>query len=131
MASASTCSISRLNYPSLLCSLPSFSLVQFQFSAIKCQSHFKNSTVTCTSSGVSFNKRRLLRPSKLRAVAEEEGILVPEQETSPPDAAAPDQTVSVAVSPSDVLTMFFQVGVLFRCLCHFNCSMNCLNECLV
>ncbi|KAI3474854.1 hypothetical protein Pfo_030165, partial [Paulownia fortunei] len=33
----------------------------------------------------------------------------PEEETSPPPAAAaPDQAVSVAVSPSDVLTMFFQ-----------------------
>ncbi|KAL2528895.1 uncharacterized protein Fot_21496 [Forsythia ovata] len=59
--------------------------------------------------------RRFLRPTKIRAVAEEEETLVPEaeaqQETEaspPPAAATPDQTVSVPVSTSDVLTMLFQ-----------------------
>lgn len=43
-------------------------------------------------------------------MAEEEETLVSEEETSPPPAdAVPDQTVSVPVSPSDVLTMLFQV----------------------
>ncbi|KAI3462983.1 hypothetical protein Pfo_019646 [Paulownia fortunei] len=112
MASASACSISRANYPFLPSSYPSFSLslLQLRFPCVKFQSHFKNSNISCTSSGVKFNKHSFLGPSKVRAVAEEEDILVPEQETSLPPAAAPapDQTVSVAVSPSDVLTMFFQ-----------------------
>ncbi|KAG8366859.1 hypothetical protein BUALT_Bualt16G0011800 [Buddleja alternifolia] len=48
--------------------------------------------------GLRFNSRSVLRPTKTMAVAEEEGTL----------SAAVDQSVSVAVSPSDVLSMFFQ-----------------------
>lgn len=61
---------------------------------------------------VKLNKKGHSRLVKVRAVAEEEETLVPGEVTAPPDeAAAPDQTVSVAVSPSDVLKMFFQVCV--------------------
>ncbi|KAK6155162.1 hypothetical protein DH2020_009410 [Rehmannia glutinosa] len=111
MATVSAFSISRPNssfrpssYPSSTSTQP-----QFQLSYIKFQNRFKNSSISCNSSVVKLNKHGKSRPTKVRAVAEEEETLVPEGETSPPPAAAaPDQTVSVPVSPSDVLTMFFQ-----------------------
>ncbi|KAG8384787.1 hypothetical protein BUALT_Bualt04G0154800 [Buddleja alternifolia] len=79
---------------------------QFHIPCIKFQCQFKNSAI---SSVVKFNKHSSFRPTKVRAVAEEEETLIPEEETSPPPAAAAsDQTVSVPVSPSDVLNMLFQ-----------------------
>ncbi|XP_011085807.1 nischarin-like isoform X2 [Sesamum indicum] len=106
MASASACSsISTPNSSFLPPTCP----LQFHFTRINSHSHFKNFAVSCTSSGVNFHKHSLLRPSKLKAVAEEQGILVAEQEPSTqPAGAASDPTVSVAVSPADALTMFFQ-----------------------
>ncbi|KAK4393030.1 GPI ethanolamine phosphate transferase 1, partial [Sesamum angolense] len=108
MASLSAFSLSRPTSPVSPFSYPSSasSLLHSQFPSIKFQSpFFKSSAVSCISS----NKHSFLRPTKVRAVAEEEEALVPEEETAPPPAsAAPDQPVSVAISPSDVLTMFFQ-----------------------
>ncbi|KAK4417734.1 hypothetical protein Salat_2186100 [Sesamum alatum] len=101
MASVSAFSLSRPTSPfrPFSSALPP---LHSQFACIKFQSPFK-------SFAISSNKHSFLRPTKVRAVAEEEEALVPEEETSPPPAsAAPDQPVSVAVSPSDVLTMFFQ-----------------------
>ncbi|KAL2252451.1 UNVERIFIED_CONTAM: hypothetical protein Sindi_0039800 [Sesamum indicum] len=113
MASASACSsISTPNSSFLPPTCP----LQFHFTRINSHSHFKNFAVSCTSSGVNFHKHSLLRPSKLKAVAEEQGILVAEQEPSTqPAGAASDPTVSVAVSPADALTMFFQVLVCALC----------------
>ncbi|EYU34701.1 hypothetical protein ABFS82_11G127400 [Erythranthe guttata] len=113
MASSSLCSVSRPNYHPLPSSHSSFSstLPQFHFSGIKCHTLFKNSAVSCSSSVMKFSKHSLLRSLKVKAVAEEESTLVSEEDTLPPPAAAaavPDPTVSVPVSPSDVLTMFFQ-----------------------
>ncbi|KAL0343963.1 UNVERIFIED_CONTAM: hypothetical protein Sangu_1283700 [Sesamum angustifolium] len=108
MASVSAFSLSRPTSPVRPFSYPSsaLSLLHSQFPSIKFQSpFFKSSAISCISS----NKHSFLRPTKVRAVAEEEEALVPEEETAtPPASAAPDQPVSVAVSPSDVLTMFFQ-----------------------
>lgn len=114
MASISAFSLSKPNSPFSPSPYSSSALspLQLQFPCIKFHTQFKNSAVSCISSVVKFNKQGYLRPTKVRAVAEEEETAVPEEETSPPAAAAaPDQTVSVAVSPSDVLTMFFQVFV--------------------
>ncbi|KAL2240489.1 uncharacterized protein LOC105177167 [Sesamum indicum] len=101
MASVSAFSLSRPTSPVRSFSYPSsaFSLLHSQFPCIKFQSpFFKSSAISCISS----NKHSFLRPTKVRAVAEEE------ETASPPASAVPDQPVSVAVSPSDVLTMFFQ-----------------------
>ncbi|KAL6518860.1 hypothetical protein OROHE_017613 [Orobanche hederae] len=85
----------------------SFRTLQFQFPHIKTRGQFKTPSISCSSSVVKFNKHGKLRP--IRAASEEEKTIVPEEGTSPPlSAATSDQTVSVAVSPSDVLTMFFQ-----------------------
>ncbi|KAL0350972.1 UNVERIFIED_CONTAM: hypothetical protein Sradi_4246400 [Sesamum radiatum] len=112
MASVSAFSLSRPTSPVRPFSYPSsaLSLLHSQFPSIKFQSpFFKSSAISCISS----NKHSFLRPTKVRAVAEEEEALVPEEETAPPPAsAAPDQPVSVAVSLSDVLTMFFQEGTM-------------------
>ena len=51
-------------------------------------------------------KNESLGSRKIRSVAEE--TLVPEEEGE--EASSVDQPVSVPVSPSDILTMFFQVG---------------------
>ncbi|KAL3624209.1 hypothetical protein CASFOL_033025 [Castilleja foliolosa] len=111
MATISAFSISRPNSHVHLLSYPSSSLtpLQFQFPCIKFQAQFKNSSISCNSLAVKFNKHAKLRSSKVRAVAEEEETLVPEEETPPsPASEVSDQAVSVAVSPSDVLKMFFQ-----------------------
>ncbi|KAL8475557.1 hypothetical protein ACS0TY_028276 [Phlomoides rotata] len=105
MASIAAFSLSRPTSPFSSSSYkPSvLSPLQLQFPCIKYQTQFKNSAIS------SVVKLRYSRPVKVRAVAEEEETLVAGEETAPPDeAAAPDQTVSVAVSPSDVLKMFFQ-----------------------
>ncbi|KAL2528815.1 Heavy metal transport/detoxification superfamily protein [Forsythia ovata] len=108
MASISAFSISRPNSHILLSSYH-LSPIQLRFPCVRFQSKIKISAIAPAS------KRRFLRPTKIRAVAEEEETLVPEaeaqQETEaspPPAAATPDQTVSVPVSTSDVLTMLFQ-----------------------
>ncbi|KAL0424302.1 UNVERIFIED_CONTAM: hypothetical protein Sradi_0965000 [Sesamum radiatum] len=109
MASASACSSISTSNSSFLPPTSSVSPLHFHFTTINSHCLFKNFAVACTSSGVNFHKHSLLRPSKLKAVAEEQGILVPEQEQSPPPAGdASGPTASVAVSPADVLTMFFQ-----------------------
>ncbi|GFP98889.1 hypothetical protein PHJA_002032800 [Phtheirospermum japonicum] len=111
MTLVSAFSISRPNFTFHPSSYPSSALspLQFQVPSIKFQTQFKNSSISCNSSVVKFNKHGKLGLTTVRAVAEEEETLVPEEETPPsPAAAISDQTVSVAVSPSDVLTMFFQ-----------------------
>ncbi|KAL3632158.1 hypothetical protein CASFOL_025142 [Castilleja foliolosa] len=111
MATVSAFSISRHNSTVHHPSYPSSSLIplQFQFFCIKSQTQFKNASISCNSSAVKFNKHNKSRFTKIRAVEEEQETLVQEEETPPPPAAAlSDQTVSVAVSPSDLLTMFFQ-----------------------
>lgn len=105
----------------ILCSLPSSPLILsssfhasfpsspclFHFPRLRTQSNFRGSAISCAQFSVRFNGSRF--SPKLRAVAEgEEATITSEQEASPPEAETSDQTVSVAVSPSDVLTMFFQ-----------------------
>ncbi|KAL3629254.1 hypothetical protein CASFOL_026476 [Castilleja foliolosa] len=112
MATVSAFSISRPNstvhhpsYPSSSSLIP----LQFQFPCIRSQTQFKNASISCNSSAGKFSKHDKSRSTKLRAVEEEQETLVQEEETPPPPAAGvSDQTVSVAVSPSDLLTMFFQ-----------------------
>lgn len=108
MASLSAFSLSKPSSPLSLSTHPSSALTPLHshFSCVKLHSQFKNSVI---SSALKSSKQQISRRTIVRAVAEEEGTLVSEEETSPPPAdAAPDQTVSVAVSPSDVLTMLFQ-----------------------
>ncbi|KAL2505126.1 Heavy metal transport/detoxification superfamily protein [Abeliophyllum distichum] len=114
MASISAFSISRPNSHIHLFSYTqssSYHLSPFQlrFPCVRFQSKIK------ISANVPASKWRFLRPTKIRSVAEEEETLVPEDEaqqeteaSQPPDDATPDQTVSVPVSTSDVLTMFFR-----------------------
>lgn len=82
--------------------------------------------MSCSSSEVNFRHNRVLRPFEVRAVAEGEDALVQEGELPPPEADASGQTVSVPVSPSDVLTMFFQVRISlshwFVYVVRFKCS---------
>lgn len=115
MASLSAFSISGPNRPFLVSSYPqsASSALQFELPCIKSRSLLKNSTISCISSTASFSKYGYSTRTKVRAVAEEGETLVSEEDTSPPPDAAVDQTVSVAVSPSDVLTMFFQVDCFF------------------
>ncbi|KAL1538604.1 hypothetical protein AAHA92_27330 [Salvia divinorum] len=108
MASISAFSLSTHTSPFSISNCPSSSLVPLnsQSPCVKFQTQFRNFAISCNSSLFKHpNSRRVI----VRAVAEEEGTLTPEEEASPPAAdAAADQTVSVAVSPSDVLTMLFQ-----------------------
>ncbi|KAH6830234.1 hypothetical protein C2S53_000203 [Perilla frutescens var. hirtella] len=111
MASVSAFSLSKPSSPFSLSTYPSSALspLHSPFPCVKFQTQFKNSAISCISSPLKFSKQRNSRRTIVRAVAEEEETLVTEEETSAPAAdAASDQTVSVAVSPSDVLTMFFQ-----------------------
>ncbi|XP_073278363.1 uncharacterized protein [Primulina huaijiensis] len=106
MASVSAFSFSKHNHSLHLssCSPPSTSTtLQFLFPFVKHQTY---PPISCIYSIPKTNKYSR-RPTKLRALAEEEETLVPEQEFPSP-AVTTDQTVSVAVSPSDILTMFFQ-----------------------
>ncbi|XP_022861891.1 uncharacterized protein LOC111382218 [Olea europaea var. sylvestris] len=74
--------------------------IQLQFPCFRFQSKIKICAIAPAT------KRRF--HTKIRSVAEEEETLVSEAEASPPPAdATTEQTVSVPVSPSDVLTMFF------------------------
>ncbi|XP_075510730.1 uncharacterized protein LOC142546737 [Primulina tabacum] len=107
MASVSAFSISKPNHSLRLSSYspPSTSTaLQFQFPLVK---HHTYPPISCIYSIPKSNKCNSCRPTKLRALTEEEETLVPEQETPSPAVTA-DQTVSVSVSHSDVLTMFFQ-----------------------
>lgn len=60
-----------------------------------------------------------LRTTKIWSAAEEDGATAVTEEASAAPANIPDQTVSVSVSPSDVLTMFFQVFTFFSILVKF------------
>ncbi|KAL3813769.1 hypothetical protein ACJIZ3_015037 [Penstemon smallii] len=98
MASIYAISIPTINSPYL-------SPPQIQYPHLKFQTQFKNTAISSISSALTFDKHSFLKhTTKVRAVAEDEETLVPEQEISP----SQDHTVSVPVSPSDVLTMFFQ-----------------------
>lgn len=115
MASLSAFSLSTPTSPSSLSNCP----LSLQFPRVQFHPQFKNSAISRISSALKFQRNP--RRAVVRAVAEEEGTLIPEEEAAPPAAdAAAEQTVSVAVSPSDVLTMFFQVGFFFSfgfCFC--------------
>ncbi|XP_042025647.1 uncharacterized protein LOC121772567 [Salvia splendens] len=108
MASISAFSLSTHTSPCSLSNYPSSALspLNSQSPCVKFRTQFKNYAISCNSSVCKHpNSRRAI----VRAVAEEEGILIPEEEASPrASEATADQTVSVAVSPSDVLTMLFQ-----------------------
>ncbi|CAI9777350.1 unnamed protein product [Fraxinus pennsylvanica] len=106
MALSTASSISSYNSHILLSSYTSssssnLSPIQLHFPCFQ----FQRKTKICAIAPAS--KRRFL--TKIRSVAEEEETLVSVAEASPPPAAATtDQTVSIPVSPSDVLTMLFQ-----------------------
>lgn len=127
MASISAFSLSTPISPSSLSNYPSSALapLHLPLARVKFQPQFKNSAVSRISSALKF--RRNPRRAIVRAVAEEEGTLIPDEEAAPPAADAAAETVSVSVSPSDVLTMFFQVFIFlgFSEL-YASCLMNCL-----
>ncbi|CAA0820214.1 Heavy metal transport/detoxification superfamily protein [Striga hermonthica] len=91
---------------------PAFNPPQFRFQGIKFRSQFQNNpSFSRFSLASKLNNHGILRPMTVRAAADEAGIATSEEEASPAAAAAAavsDQTVSVAVSPSDGLTMYFQ-----------------------
>lgn len=68
---------------------------------------FNNPQVVNFSISRGFKVTRLGRLNKIRAsVVEQQETLIPDEQAAP-EASQP--SVSVSVSPSDILTMFFQV----------------------
>ncbi|KZV57708.1 metal ion binding protein [Dorcoceras hygrometricum] len=102
MASVSAFSFSKPNHSLHISSSSTSTTLQFHF-----QFQPKIPPISCIYSIPKSGKCNFRRPTRLRALAEEEETLVPQQE-SPSPAVTSDQTVSVSVSPSDILTMFFQ-----------------------
>ncbi|XP_073157512.1 uncharacterized protein [Henckelia pumila] len=101
MASVCASSFSKPNHSLCHLSSSASTTLQFQFPFIYYQAQPKYPSISCIYSVPKTNKCNSRRPTRSRALAEEEETLVPE-------AATTDQTVSVSISPSDVLNMFFQ-----------------------
>ncbi|GER35771.1 hypothetical protein STAS_12076 [Striga asiatica] len=89
---------------------PAFNPPQLRFKGIKFRSQFQNNpSFSRFSLASKLNNHGILRLTIVRAAADEAGNATSEAEASPAAAATvSDQTVSVAVSPSDGLTMYFQ-----------------------
>lgn len=89
----------------------------FPMQFLRCQSNRSiGGGYSCSSSSVKAKVP--LRTTRICSATEEDGATaVAEEESAAPTTS--DQTVSVSVSPSDVLTMFFQVNPFFSILVKF------------
>lgn len=101
-------------YPTISCSLPI--RLQLPHRCINIPNFYNNS---------SLLQKRLSNLNKIRSSVAEEETVVPEQESSSNQEEV-EPTVTVPVSRSDMLTMFFKVIFLIDELMHTNCLIKVL-----